>query len=167
VTRAQIERHARRRGLSWCEDASNRDPRYARGRLRQGGLAALAAEMNPRWLRAVGDLAEAQRRDAEWIDGSVEEAERGLVRAGPDGLELAATGWEALPEPLARRVVRRVLHRSGAGRDVSRTHLLRVLAFLRDARPGRRIELPGGLELARERRGYRLRRRGVQPAGEC
>ena len=71
VSRAAIERYARERGLSWREDASNRDPHYARGRLRSSGLAEIAREMNPGWLRAVGQMAEAQRKESAWIDEQV------------------------------------------------------------------------------------------------
>jgi len=40
----------------------------------------------------------------------------------------------------------------GGGRDVSRAHLLRVLAFLREGRIGTAIELPGRIQIRRESR---------------
>ncbi|MFP8874341.1 MAG: TilS substrate-binding domain-containing protein, partial [Myxococcota bacterium] len=68
-------------------------------------------------------------------------------------------GWLELPDPLARRVVRRGLHQLGRGREVTRVHLDRVLAFLRNptVETGRRIELPGGDEVVRTATGYRFR----------
>jgi tRNA(Ile)-lysidine synthase len=168
ISRAEIERHARERGLEWREDASNRDPAYARARLRRDWLRELGEAFNPRWLRALGDLAEAQRRESEWIEERVaEEAGRRLVRE--DGSWwLACEGFEALPEALARRLVRRVLCEAGAGRDLSRPHLERTLAFLRRGQSGRTLELPGGLILARTRHGARIARRPREPgAREC
>src|SRR5262245_41480632 len=166
VSRAEIERFAARRGLSWREDASNRDARYARARLRRDLLRGRGEAFNPRWLRAVGDLAEAQRRESEWIESSVAaEARVRLTREG-ESWRLACEGMTALPEALARRLVRHALRAAGAGRDLSRTHLERSLAFLR-GRSGRTLELPGGLRLEREGGSVRLRRDGGKPQHGC
>jgi tRNA(Ile)-lysidine synthase len=157
VSRAEIERFAGARGLLWREDASNRDPAYARGRLRRDWLRGLGEAFNPQWLRAIGDLAEAQRRESEWIEPLVtQEAEARLARDG-EGWTLVCTGWDALPSALARRLARRVLHEAGAGRDVTRAHLERMLALLARGRTGAKLELPGGLLLERERGRVRLR----------
>jgi tRNA(Ile)-lysidine synthase len=162
VSRAEIERFARGRGLVWREDASNRDPAYARARLRRDWLRGLGEAFNPRWLRAIGDLAEAQRRESEWIEPLVEqEAELRLARDG-DAWTLACAEWDTLPVALARRLARRALHAAGAGRDVTRAHLERMLAFLARGRTGARLELPGGLVLVRERGRVRLRPGRVQ-----
>lgn len=158
VPRAEIERFARARGLSWREDGSNRDPSYARARLRRDWLGALGEAFNPRWLRAVGDLAEAMRRESEWIEERVhEEASHRLAREG-DQIVLDCRGWAELPEALARRLMRSALRASGAGRDLSRRHLERTLRFAHAARGGARLELPGGLWLERQRGFVRFRR---------
>jgi len=154
VSRDAIVGFAVAHGVAWREDASNRCDDYARNRLRQRWLPGLARDFNPQLLRAIGRLAEAQRRDAEWIESIVDEAVANAVREGAveetGRLVLGAEGWDAMPEALARRVVRRLLVRMGAGRDVSRIHILRVVGFLRTARaPGEHpmLELPGGLRL--------------------
>jgi tRNA(Ile)-lysidine synthase len=161
ATRAEIEHFAEQRGLSWREDLSNQDPRYARARLRSAGWGQIAAELNPNWLRAVGDLAEAQRRENEWIAEIVEQqaAERFLPHG--QGFRIVRDGWQATPEALARRLARWLLRKAGGPRDVSRIHILRVVKFLRTARPGLVIELPGALELRREREAFWL-----EPASE-
>jgi tRNA(Ile)-lysidine synthase len=157
VSRAEIERFAAGRGLVYREDASNRDPAFARARLRRDWLRALGEAFNPRWLRAVGDLAEAQRRESEWIDEWVtRELDARLVR-DDEGSTLAVAGLAALPPALARRLARRLLHLAGGGRDVSRRHLERTLAFLAQGRTGARLELPGGIVLERERVRVRVR----------
>jgi tRNA(Ile)-lysidine synthase len=161
IPRQQILAYATAQGLFWREDRSNTDPAFARARLRAEWLPGLRDAFNPRLLRAIGDLAEAQRRDSEWIAKIVErEAERFLT-VEDDGLRIARSGWQALPEALARRVARLALRRSGAGRDISRAHIERVVNALRSGRPGSCIELPGGLELACDRDAVRLRRTAV------
>jgi tRNA(Ile)-lysidine synthase len=157
VSRAEIERFALARGLLWREDASNLDPAYARARLRRDWLRGLGGAFNPQWLRAIGDLAEAQRKESDWIEQLVtQEAGSRLARSG-DGWVLSCERWDALPEALARRLARRVLHEAGAGRDVSRRHLERMLAFVSGAQTGKILQLPGGLVLERGRGCVRLR----------
>jgi tRNA(Ile)-lysidine synthase len=157
VARCEVEAFAVDRGLAWREDASNACDRYTRNRLRHHWLPELARAFNPQLLRALGRLAETQRRDAEWIERVVDEAAAELVVSERDDdalLRLRSEGWDALPEALARRVVRRLLVGVGAGRDLTHAHVLRVLAFLRSERcAGRRrmLELPGGLRLEERR----------------
>ena len=107
-------------------------------------------------LRAIGSLAEAQREDSKWIAGQVEReaASRFAVEAG--WLRIEAKDWRETPEALARRLMRWALVRCGGGRDVTRVHLERMLAFVRKARLHTYIELPGGLRLERDRAGLRL-----------
>jgi tRNA(Ile)-lysidine synthase len=156
VSRDQIERFARAQRLHWREDSSNRRVEYARNRLRRHWLPGLAGDFNPRLLRAIGGLAEAQREDAEWIATLVER--EAASRFAMDGrwLQIEAKDWSELPEALARRLARWALVRCGEGRAVSRVHLERMLSFLRSGRPGTRIELPGRLCLERDARGFRI-----------
>ncbi len=170
--RSAIEHWARERGLGWREDASNRNPATARARLRQAGVFAWAERENPAWLRAVAGLAEAQRREEAWIEGivareaSLRITHCGEGRRGRLKLRITAQGWDALPDALALRIARFALRSLGGGRDVSRTHLQRMVAFWRTARPGTRIELPGGVALCRERTAFHLwRSPHVAPTG--
>jgi tRNA(Ile)-lysidine synthase len=169
ATRAQVLLHARRHALTWCEDPSNADRRYARARLRHGWLPGLARDFNPALLRAIGDLAEAQRRESEWTSTWVDTEARRRFALEPDGsLRVAGAGWDPAetPDALARRLARIALHRMGASRDVSRAHLDRIVRFWRTGRRGRSIELPGALVLSRELQGFRIAR-GLPPGGGC
>jgi tRNA(Ile)-lysidine synthase len=156
LPRDEIESFARKRCLSWREDASNQDDGYARNRLRRHWIPGLTRDFNPRLLRAVGDLAEAQRKETEWIASLVEQEAARRIRCDGEWLRIDASGWAALPEALARRLTRWLLHRCGRGRDVTRTHLARMQRFLTSGRSGSHIELPGGLRLERTREGFRL-----------
>src|SRR5262245_34206136 len=60
VTRAQILRYLRRRSIPFVEDPSNADPRFARARIRNQIIPALAQE-NPRIAEALRALASAAR----------------------------------------------------------------------------------------------------------
>jgi tRNA(Ile)-lysidine synthase len=173
ATRADVLAYAAARQLAWREDPSNADPRHARSRLRHGWLPGLRDAFNPRLLRALGDLAEASRAESEWIDALVadEAGRRFRFDARDEGasVRIEASGWERerMPDAFARRLLRSALHRLGAGRDVTRAHLDRVLAFLRTARPGARLELPGALGLARDAQGFRLARFSLRSGDSC
>jgi tRNA(Ile)-lysidine synthase len=156
VPRRQILAYASARGLRWRDDASNVDPRFARARLREGWLPGLAAQFNPQLLRAIGNLAEAQRRDSECIEAWVTLEATRRFQMDEGGLKIDAAGWDALPEALARRLARRALREIGSGREVSRAHLTRMLEFLRRGRRGARLEFPGGIELRHEENAVRL-----------
>jgi len=167
VSREEVLAHARGRGIAWREDASNARDAYARNRLRRHWLPGLARDFNPRLLRSLADLAEAMRRDAEWTAAPVAEAEARLFSKEGEWLCIERKDWDTLPEALARRLARLALRRAGRGRDVSRPHLRRMLAFFRAGRAGTAIELPGGLELAREGERFRLGPSRVFPRGGC
>ncbi len=155
VSRATIERFAHTRRLNWREDSSNASPAYTRNRVR-AWIPDLAREFNPGLLRALADLADAQRRDTEWIEARVEQEVAARVSTNGDALVIDAKEWAALPAALARRVARAALVRAGAGRHVTRKHLDRMCRFLGSAETGKRLELPGRRILERRREGFRL-----------
>ena len=176
VGRAELEGYRAARGLAFREDASNARDDYARNRLRHHVVPQLTRDFNPALLRAVVGLAEAQRRESEWLEALVAEeyARRiepcGEAEGAAAGWQIAGTGWDTLPEALARRLVKRLLEDAGAGRDTTRTHILRVRDFLirgGTATPGTVIELPGGLRLAAERGCFRLVRLPVTAVDGC
>ena len=174
ATRADVRAYAEARTLRWREDPSNADPRYARSRLRHTWLPGLRAAFNPRLLRALGDLAEAVQEESNWIDREVAREAARRFSWDPDGdqdevLHIEPDGWgaETTPDAIARRLLRQALHSVGAGRDVSRAHLDRGVAFLRTARTGRGLEFPGGVRLERAARVFRLVRVRLPSGRAC
>jgi tRNA(Ile)-lysidine synthase len=169
-SRADVEAFARRYSTVWREDASNTDEHYSRNRLRLRWLPGLANDFNPQLLRTLGDLAETCRTDAEWMASVVAEETQKRFRESEDGLAIARAGWAELPEALARRLVRSALVKMGAGREVTRAHLLRGHAFLAApaaAECGRALEFPAGLRLVRYPRHCLLSRLPVAKESAC
>lgn len=167
VPRAEVLSFARKRRIAWRDDASNASPRFARSRLRTRWLPGLQEAFNPQLLRAVADLAEAQRRELEWLERLAdEEATRRFVEEA-NALRIEAGGWQALPEALTRRLARLALRRCGGARDVTRVHVERMVRFLGDAPAGARLELPGPRVLAREAGGFRLTPRRLPSPAPC
>ena len=170
VSRAEVVAFARFRHIVWREDRTNGDPRYPRNRLRRDWLPALRDAFNPRLLRALGDLAEAQRREGEWREELVlRERARRFTMAADGRLQIEAGGWDSASAPtaLARRLVRQAFHDCGAGRYTSHLHLDRVLAFLRHAPVGAQLDLPASLTLRREAQSFSLGRKAVPRRSKC
>ena len=168
VARDEIVEFASSHGVSWREDVSNRDPRYARNRLREHWLPGLRESFNPQLDRAVADLARSSREEREWLQGlEAAEAASRFETLDDGSLRIGIEGWDELPAALTRRLARRALEQMGAGRDVSGRHLDRMLDFLHSGRGGARLQLPNGLQLRRESPDFRLERLPVPPAGGC
>lgn len=171
VARDELEAWARQRGLRWREDASNASTAYARNRLRHDVIPQLERNFNRRVLRTLANFAETTRRDAEWIE-SVVESEYAtrcqVIRSeGEVRVVIEAAGWGEVPEALARRLAVRLLRELGIGREATRTHLERVVEFLKrgEMAPscaavavGRSIELPCGVRLLRTRSSFEASR---------
>jgi tRNA(Ile)-lysidine synthase len=136
LTREQTAAYCRARGLSWREDSSNEDERYARSRVRSGLVPAL---------RAVHPAAEANvLRTAQLLRAEAEVLEELLDAELADGASIALAQLERLPAALARLVVIRLAEdAAGAFVPQAGAHVGEILAL---GRRGGRAELHvGGL----------------------
>jgi tRNA(Ile)-lysidine synthase len=126
LTRGQLERYALDHGLTWIDDESNLDPSLARNHLRHTILPSLE-EAAPGLTAAV---ARAAAQFAEWADllDALADVD-GAAGLGEDGLEVARL--QALTEPRARNLLRRVLVRAGV--QVRRQPLVEATRQLREA----------------------------------
>jgi tRNA(Ile)-lysidine synthetase-like protein len=146
----------RARGQAWREDATNRDERLARGRLRHRVVP---------WLRSRGDPLLARldmwSRRATHALGALERAcDRELDRAWPSArahclllpeperlARLAPTAWIELLLAASRRVLE-----NAPARSLRRRELLELVRWLRESRQrGRRRVGPLELERSRDR----------------
>jgi tRNA(Ile)-lysidine synthase len=139
TTRAEVEDYLRSRGIAWREDASNRDPRFARNRIRHQLLPQLAREWNPRITEALANLADLAFEEERWArrqdgkDAGGQEPEVG------GQFELRGDELAKLPRAVARRVVRAAIAKAkGDLRRVEFQHIERVI----EMEPGR-LRLPG------------------------
>jgi tRNA(Ile)-lysidine synthase len=133
ATRADTEAHCREHGLRWREDLSNRDPRFARARVRHGLLEDLT-RIAPHAERTVAETAAQLRDEAQVLDQAVGDA---LERLG-GGPAIEAAALVELGPALARLLLRRLAEREvGAPRSLSRGEVDAVLALAGAALPGR------------------------------
>jgi tRNA(Ile)-lysidine synthase len=142
VTRADTHEHCRAVGLSWCDDPSNEDPRFARARVRHEVLEVLR-ELNPAVERTIAETAALLRDEAEVLDDVVDEL---LTELG--GTTLPVADLATRPPALARLALRRAAEEAAAAVGVPAPALSRrdADAILRAGSAGTKsFDLGGGL----------------------
>ena len=160
VRRHELRDYLCRRGLSHREDASNRDERVVRNRVRHTLIPLLAEHFSPAITDVLARGAAIARADADWIDRAANAAAKEIVQCTEGGLDVDAARLAAAPVPVARRIVGRVLERVG-GRRVGFDHVERFRRLAEAAGtapaaadfPGCRVERCGALLRLTQRRG--------------
>jgi len=160
VRRADVEEFLNSRGIAWREDASNRNPAFARNRIRHNLLPQLAREWNPRIAESLAQLADLAYEEERWLEGgppgpratpwsrlsTTEEPGQG-ARRGPGvrpPVEFAAAELATLPRALARRLVRHAIRLArGKLEGIEFAHIERVLDLAARPQGDGRLVLPG------------------------
>jgi tRNA(Ile)-lysidine synthase len=145
VSRAEVLEHLRLRGLAFRDDASNRDHRFARNRVRHELLPYLEAHFNPRLRETLARSARLVAEEARFLERTA--SRRAKVGIDGDASVLPVADLVRLPDALARVALREGLRRGGGLRGISERHVERLLRLARSGRAsGRRLSLPGGRE---------------------
>lgn len=145
--RRELEAYARTVGLTWREDPTNIELRYARNRIRHEVLPLLES-VRPGAVRALARTARlAAEQESVWESVADELVGRVVTRRSEGEIELARDTLRAYPSGIRARVLRRVLDDVGSrpGRAGTRA----ALEFISSAESGARIDLPGGALLER------------------
>lgn len=162
TSRLAILAYLRAHGLAWHEDATNRDGRHRRNRLRHQVLPVLAESGFTDAAVVVARTADLLREEAAALDAAVERLLPPLAEAA-DGVRFALADFLALPEAMQGTALRAIIRRTrGDLRRLERQHVDRALRLLRAGRSGRRTVLPDGLEI---RLGSGVVRLALRPAG--
>jgi tRNA(Ile)-lysidine synthase len=167
ATRAEIEADLVRVGQAWREDRSNRDPRYARSRVRHDAVPALARALLP-GLDPVRAQALLARRAVQAASGALAAARTlehlaGRVLRRASHIEAGMATLEtrplaALPAELRRAVLGRLWRRAGPrSTGLTHRHLAALDGLIDRARGGAIIQLPGGWSAERDRDVVRFR----------
>lgn len=143
ISRAEIEDFLRGRGMEWREDASNREPRFARNRIRHDLLPQLEREWNPELRRTLARMADLAREEERWWDRRIARLAKERVIEAEGALEIQAGIVARLPKPVARRLVRHLLRRCGSSADFNRSG--KILELAGSPRGSGRLELPSVL----------------------
>lgn len=152
--RVELEKYLKEIDQAWREDASNRDLRHARNRMRHGILPRLERNFNPEVRRTLAEAAEIARGEEDYwrmeverlllpmVDESPATAKKLALKIGPLGIQSLA--------------VRRRLVRAAAERVELRLEFRQVEEILElasaEGNASKRTTLGSGWELLREDR---------------
>jgi len=141
VTRSEVDAYLRQRGIPWREDASNREAKFARNRIRHELLPRLKQDWNPRLDEALARMADLAYEEERWWAAEVGRHAIELLVISPGAVEAPAGELAKLPRALARRLVRHAIRQAkGSLRGVEFSHIEDVLEL---PESGGRAELPG------------------------
>jgi tRNA(Ile)-lysidine synthase len=154
ISRAMVLAHLAAHRLEVVEDATNRDTKYLRNKVRHEVLPLLTAEAGARVPDALRRVARVSREAVEALDGLVRPRLAGQLTLTPVGWRLALSAFEGLPLGAVKALVRLALVEVAAadrlGSGLRAAHL-DALAGLRAAVVGARVRLPGGVVVERGR----------------
>jgi tRNA(Ile)-lysidine synthase len=166
--RSDLREYLRARGEGWREDATNRDVRRLRARIRGQLLPVLERDFSPAVVGHLSDLAQFAREEEVFWDALVEDRFRTYVREASQSFAIdvshllaplqltsiavkgkvssASSPQRALTERLVRRLYERA---RGDRRELSARHVAQVIRLAEESTSGRRAELPGGIVVDR------------------
>jgi tRNA(Ile)-lysidine synthase len=155
LTRDEIERYCRDRGLEFRTDSSNASLDVTRNLIRHSVMPVFR-RMNPRAAEAISRAAEIISSEDEAIDRY---AELALGRANIEPSELyrepdipAYRIHEFIEQPLAirRRMIVQAVQERQAGIQITSAHVSALESLLTEQESGRRITLPANIHVWRE-----------------
>jgi tRNA(Ile)-lysidine synthase len=174
--RAELRTYLRSRRQIWREDATNRDTKRMRARIRLKLMPLLQKQFQPAVVEHLCLLADFAREDEAWLESSAElrvflsaKEEQGEWRialrdiVAPPAPEEQSRNlndlWsrrapEAMSKRMIRLLVKKVKPRSG---QLSSVHVDAVLQLALHPDSGKCLQLPGGVEVRRERNLLRFR----------
>ncbi|CAI2718416.1 tRNA lysidine(34) synthetase TilS [Nitrospina watsonii] len=153
ATRVEIESFLEQERLDCREDASNRDTRYLRNRIRHQLLPYLQKEFNPQILTNLRQTARILQWEEECLNREAEEwfERMGRVELPDHQVILDCEALLTLHPALRARLVRLAFEKGrGHLRRVTFDHILSVLELVENDKRGKIISLPGDWAAERE-----------------
>jgi len=141
VTRLDVETYLRECGVPWREDASNREPRFARNRIRHELLPRLKQDWNPRLTEVLVHLADLAYEEERWWAAEIARLAAQMFTYAPGAIEVPASELVRLPRAVSRRLIRQAIRQIKGGlQGVQFSHIEDVLSL---SEAGGKAELPG------------------------
>ena len=167
IRRAALRAYLREKRQAWREDASNRDETRTRARVRHQLMPFLEKKFQSSVVEHLCQLAELAREDNDYLEFTAGWRLNVLAKENKAGISIPvrdiALGQNpktkaedehsrpdlvALPKRMVRQLVQRVKPRVG---ELGSVHVDAVLRLAKSGHSGKLLQLPGGVEVLRER----------------
>jgi tRNA(Ile)-lysidine synthase len=165
TSRAEVERFARKEGLSHVTDSSNIKDIYLRNKIRNDLIPHLEREYNPNIRAGLSRMASILSREDDYLDRKADEVMAGLIDEGDQEVSLDISRLRPVHEAMWFRVLQKALATVLGGdlRRISTAHLDAMFRLLTHEAPNKVLCLPDGIRV--EKHYTRLFiKRGTPPA---
>ena len=176
IRRVELRAYLRRKKQTWREDATNRDTKRLRARIRKKLLPLLEKQFQPAVVEHLATLAELARDDEVLLEALAQQRIAGAARKRVGALHLPLEDLLSVQVKgelntkftedteknssmaLAKRVVRHIVEemKSVQG-QLGANHVDVVMELARRGRNGSSLILPGGVEVRKDREGLLFR----------
>jgi tRNA(Ile)-lysidine synthase len=170
--RAELRAYLRSKKQTWREDATNQDTTRLRARIRKKLLPFLQKRFQHAIVEHLATLAELAKEDDAYLEYAAEMQVLAFVKKSEDDVRVPlcaftecrteqgarkkvgktdlefASASPALQKRMVRHIVESIKPRAG---QLGAKHVQSVLEFARSGQSGSSLELPGGVEVRRER----------------
>lgn len=158
VRRAELRNYLCARKQTWREDATNKDVSRLRARIRKKLIPLLEKQFQPRIVEHLATLADLAREDEAILTALARQRYSQVVSAQSAGARvlladlLGPSASDAAFAALAPRIVRLLAEKiRGKPGQWTAGHVHQVLELARGGEPGKLLQLPGSIEVRRER----------------
>jgi tRNA(Ile)-lysidine synthase len=158
VRREELRKYLRAKRQRWREDATNLDTKRMRARIRQKLMPLLQKNFQPAVVEHLCQLAQLAREDEAYLDAQVREWRKALAQESPHEVRVALAELLAGPKALKARLLRQIVQSvKPRGGQLSSVHVAAVLELASQKDSGKALQLPGGVEVRRDRDSIRFR----------
>jgi tRNA(Ile)-lysidine synthase len=161
ASRNEIEEYARKNGLKYRTDSSNREVYYRRNLIRRRILPLLQKSLNPEVVRTLNRTSEIFSSLNDFILHEAEDRLKRLVELKDNRRAVKLAALRTL-HPFIQSTIVELLARQSTGIPLSSDHVRRILT-LADAPVGKRVEASKDLVVYRDRSHLVFTRRKAEP----
>lgn len=144
LRRSEVDAFCRDQGLQPYTDSSNLETNYTRNKLRHQLIPYLEEHYNPRVKEALFGLAALAAADRAYLQKMARRSYFELAKIGHKETTIGQADFLLLPGALQGRVLRLALHRYLGDKQIGRKHIQELLSFVKSAKTGQQLLLPGG-----------------------
>lgn len=162
LRRSEVLEILQKIGQPYREDSTNEGDDYTRNRIRHQILSYAEEAINAQAVEHILSAASRIGEAKDYLDREAKERLEAMRERRPSGVFLKEAVWRETDKELRGMICRDAMAQvRGSATDLETVHI-RALAELFDKRPGKWLNLPGGLVARREDGGILLDRGGSQ-----
>ena len=151
VRRVELREYLKASNQKWREDATNRDLKRTRSRIRHKLLPLLEEDFNSSVVEHLCQLAELAGEDEDFLEARAEEWIKHATHQENKEVDVKLADLLRAPGALRTRALRGVVSRvKTRGGQLSKEHVDAVLRLAAQRESGKALRLPGGVEVRRD-----------------